>query len=189
MTTCSAATAMMLVNAMRSGAGLDSCSIDEVLKTDISGRWKDQVKDLTCKGISLHAFAQLVAPCVGQLTPWEATVEAHPVRDTVASTTASIQSLLVNFEEDESLYIACNFLQSGFLKDGFEVGHLSLVGGYDAANGYVAVLDVDVRGLPPYWVPLASFCAGLKTYDTDAEDYRGLVSVRVSLVPGLWRGL
>ena len=177
MTTCSAASASIVCNAARNKQGLAALTVADTIATDTSGFWARSVANLQCKGIGLHDMARLID------TAWRATVgrpaevQAYPIRSINAGVREAVQKILVAFEHNPSQYLIVNFAQSEFMTDGFKVGHMSVVGGYDAERGRVAVLDVDVRGLRPYWVPFDRFLRGMNTFDSDSNDYRGLVVV------------
>jgi glutathione gamma-glutamylcysteinyltransferase len=58
------------------------------------------------------------------------------------------------------------------------IGHVSVVGAYDAASERVLVFDVDASSPRPYWVSLSRFVQGMNTPDDETGIARGYLVVR-----------
>jgi hypothetical protein len=177
MTTCSATSARMLINGLLHANGRPPCSHEDILGTDGSGAWSACTATLESRGVSLVEFARLLTNALQVVDFSSVKVVRDHMRDMEEGTVERLRRRLRQMEENSAHWIVANFLQSAFLQDGFDVGHMSLVGGYDETRNHVAIFDVDIRGLKPYWVTFEQFLKGLHTYDADAGDYRGVLAV------------
>lgn len=179
MTTCSAYTALVVINAIRSARGLAGCSLEDILSSNLDGAWASCVATLQSKGVSLGQFHKLLQEAARRWVADSATVTPHFVREVTEQTRNTIRALLTEFERDPGLFLVANFQQAAYMEDGFDVGHMSVVGGYDTAHDQVLICDVDIRGLQPYWISTDLMLKGLHTYDATSEDFRGLLALNL----------
>ena len=72
-------------------------------------------------------------------------------------------------ENKNKSFIVCNFHCAHFNKD---CGHVSPIGGYDAKNDCVLILDT-WKPYGKYWIKLTALCKLMNTIDNDSKKYRG----------------
>ena len=176
---CTVASATMVVNAINAARRRPPATQDQVLSTDHTGRWAAAVANDMAPGVSLESFALLLMQTLHAFGIQRMAVDVMHVADETQSTLQTLQSALEKSEaQAQSYFIIANFRQSSYLGQGGPEGHMSPVGAYDARRDRVLVFDVDRAFFQPYWVPTSLFLAGMHTPDDDTGEMRGYLIVR-----------
>lgn len=89
---------------------------------------------------------------------------------------AQVAQDLEKNEGNPKNFIIANFNQKAFTDDA-DVGHISVVGAYDAKTKRVLIFDVDREYYEPYWVGLETFVQGMATSDSSAKQNRGYLFI------------
>jgi hypothetical protein len=173
---CSLATAVMLLNAMRGREGhlrsAGPVSEDSLLAKLGDEDWRAAVAQ-DGNGLSLTEFATaieralLAYECHGS---W--TVSIVPVTDGDA-VIDGLRAGLIEMENDGSGFAAANFHLDLFYGDGVDVGHFSPIGAYDAARDLVLMLDVYKKDYEPVWAPLPRLAKAMATLSRKTGEPRG----------------
>lgn len=177
---CSLATAVMLLNAVRGHQGhLRSAGpISEASLLDRLGDafWRDAVAQ-DGNGLSLTEFAAAMEralsayECAGS---WS--VAITPVLDADAAI-ADLRAALTAMEHGAAVFVAANFHLDLFYGDGVDVGHFSPIGAYDAARDLVLTLDVYKKDYEPMWAPLPRLAKAMATRSVRTGEPRGYAVV------------
>jgi hypothetical protein len=178
---CSLATAVMLLNAVRGREGHlrigGAVSEDRLLDRLGDESWRACVA-ADGNGLSLTEFAAAMEralaayECAGA---WS--VAITPVTN-AASAIDALRAALTTMERDGSIFVAANFHLDLFYGDGVDVGHFSPVGAYDAARDLVLMLDVYKKDYEPMWSPLPRLAAAMATASHKTGEPRGYAVVR-----------
>jgi hypothetical protein len=178
---CSLATAVMLLNAVRGREGhlrsAGPVSEDSLLAKLGDEDWRAAVAQ-DGNGLSLTEFATaieralLAYECHGS---W--TVSIVPVTDGDA-VIDGLRAGLIEMENDGSGFAAANFHLDLFYGDGVDVGHFSPIGAYDAARDLVLMLDVYKKDYEPVWAPLPRLAKAMATLSRKTGEPRGYALVR-----------
>ncbi len=180
-TSCSVAAVSTVLGAALLQRGRPPLRQQEVLAADSTGSWARATGDAHASGTTLERLALYTLAACQRAGLRQVGVD---VVHLTAANADSRASLVHNLELSQRLphthYLIINFLQSTYIGDGEAVGHMSVVGAYDAAKQRALVLDVDNRMLQPYWVPLHVLLAGMHTADDETGEPRGYLVVRMA---------
>ncbi|WP_162916672.1 phytochelatin synthase family protein [Dongia deserti] len=178
---CSLATAVMLINAVRGHEGhLRSAGpVSEASLLDRLGdqAWRAAVAQ-NGDGLSLTEFAAAMEralhcyECAGR---WN--IAITPVTDADAAI-ADLRGALIEMESGGSGFAAANFHLDLFYGDGVDVGHFSPIGAYDAARDRVLMLDVYKKDYEPVWAPLPRLARAMATQSRKTGEPRGYAVVQ-----------
>lgn len=178
---CSLATAAMLVNAVRGREGhLRSAGpVSEASLLDKLGddSWRAAVTQ-DGNGLSLTEFAVAMERA---LLSYECAdrwcIAITPVTDAEAAT-ADLRAALIEMETGGAGFAAANFHLDLFYGDGVDVGHFSPIGAYDAARDLVLMLDVYKKDYEPVWAPLPRLAKAMATRSRKTGEPRGYAVVK-----------
>ena len=180
---CSLATTVMLLNAIRGlegqlaiGAPVSELSLlDHLQDSD----WRTAITPGVGHGLTLQLFAERVNKALASfaLSHWRAV--PHPVGESAAAE-APLRSALLAMESADGGFVAANFHLDTLYGDGSDIGHLSPLGAYDAARDLVLVLDVYKKDYEPHWVALSALTAAMSVRDKTTQAPRGYAVVQRS---------
>ena len=177
---CSLATAVMVVNAARSpllSYKKQSIATGNSLLQRVNDRfWEENVKP-DGNGVTLSQFKLLLEKSLRAYGVSRFDISMVHTRNTDKDTARELHKALVNSEATGQVFLIANFDQKRFINMGSE-GHFSPVAAYDSENRRVLIMDSYRQDREPYWVPEDVFLQGMATYDTDAHQYRGYLVVR-----------
>ena len=178
---CSLATATMLVNAvlgheglLKIGAPVGELSLLDRLKDEV---WRAAIHHETGHGQTLTEFADAMARALTSfdcVRRWR--IEAVPVLDAEACL-AALRATLSALENGTTGFVASNFHLDLFYGDGTDIGHFSPVGAYDPANDRVLMLDVYKKDYEPMWAPLPRLAKAMATRSVRTGEPRGYAVV------------
>jgi len=179
---CSLATAAMLLNAIRGhegqlkiGAPVSELSLLDVLKDEI---WRQAIHHETGHGQTLTEFADAMSRALLSFdcaARWR--IETMPVLDADACL-PELRATLTALESAETGFAASNFHLDLFYGDGVDIGHFSPIGAYDATNDRVLMLDVYKKDYEPMWAPLPRLAKAMATRGKRTGEPRGYAVVR-----------
>lgn len=178
---CSLATAVMLINAVRGREGHLRIGgpVSEASLLDKLGdmAWRMAVAE-DGNGLSLTEFAAameralLSYECAGS---WSVTITPATDADAAA---ADLRAALTAMENSEAGFAAANFHLDLFYGDGVDVGHFSPIGAYDPARDLVLMLDVYKKDYEPMWAPLPRLARAMATQSRKTGEPRGYALVK-----------
>lgn len=177
---CSLATAVMLINAVRGREGRLSIGAP-ASEASLLGKlddafWRAAVAE-DGDGLSLTEFATAMERALasyGCADRW--TIAIQPVTDAEAVLPA-LRAALVAMEGAGG-FVAVNFHLDLFYGDGVDVGHFSPLGAYDAARDLVLMLDVYKKDYEPMWAPLPRLAKAMATLSRKTGEPRGYAVVK-----------
>jgi hypothetical protein len=176
---CSLASATMIVNAARSHQQSMThqalASQDELLKQVNDQQWREAVK----QGGDGVALSQLKIYLEKALTAYgikNFSVTVKQMSANLKENEASLHQTLLESESTGKTFIIANFNQR-FFTDFENVGHFSPIGAYDHATRRVLIMDPDRKLYEPYWVPEQLLLKSMSTVDTDGGHFRGYLIV------------
>ncbi|MGH6890768.1 MAG: phytochelatin synthase family protein [Dongiaceae bacterium] len=178
---CSLATAVMLVNAVRGCEGQlrigPPASEAGLLDRLEDAGWRTSVAQ-DGEGLSLTEFAAAMERALqsyGCAESWGVAIQ--PVTDAAAAAPA-LRATLTAMEGDSAGFVAVNFHLDLFYGDGVDVGHFSPLGAYDGARDLVLMLDVYKKDYEPIWAPLPRLAKAMATLSRETGEPRGYAVVR-----------
>ena len=178
---CSLATAVMLINAVRGREGHlrigGLVTEDSLLDNLADTAWRAAVAE-GGNGLSLTEFAVALERALlsyEYADSWS--VVATPVTDGDAAA-AGLRAALMAMETSAAGFVAANFHLDLFYGDGVDVGHFSPIGAYDAVRDLVLVLDVYKKDYEPMWAPLPRLATAMATQSSKTGEPRGYTAVR-----------
>ncbi len=179
---CSLATTVMLLNAIRGhegqlaiGTPVSELSLLDALKDEV---WRRAIHHETGHGQTLTEFTDAIGRALRHFACGEAwRVEMVPVADAGASLPA-LRAILAELESGAPGYVASNFHLDVFYEDGTDVGHFSPIGAYDARRDRVLMLDVYKKDYEPMWAPLERLARAMATRGRRTGEARGYAVVR-----------
>jgi len=165
---CSVATVVSVVNAMRENQGGNFIPVSQtdILERVKTGKWKERMSekgDNGKRGLPLPLLGEIVK---GSLDAYGIgykaveTVEAPKKSDQSEKVIKELKKRLSDFETKGDCLIIAHFDQGAFLRT-LNIPHISPVGGFDTTNGDVTILDVDPQQEKPYKITFDTFCKGL----------------------------
>ena len=176
---CSLATAVMLLNAVRGRDGLlktgpaSETSLLDKLADDF---WRTSVAQ-DGNGLSLTEFAACMERALASHHCGHWSIAITPVTDADASI-AGLRASLSDMENAGGGFVAANFHLDLFYGDGTDVGHFSPIGAYDAARDRVLMLDVYKKDYEPMWAPLPRLAKAMATLSRKTGEPRGYAVVK-----------
>jgi hypothetical protein len=178
---CSLATATMLVNAIRGhegqlqiGGPVSELSLLDRLKDEV---WRAAIHHETGHGQTLTEFADAMARALASFdcaARWQ--IDVMPVLDAEACL-PGLRATLTALENGTTGFVASNFHLDLFYGDGTDIGHFSPVGAYDTASDRVLMLDVYKKDYAPMWAPLSRLAKAMATHSVRTGEPRGYVVV------------
>ncbi|WP_374379891.1 phytochelatin synthase family protein [Dongia sp.] len=153
---CSLASATMILNAARGVAGQNRVGglVSEKRLLDLFDHtdWRAGIapEGGGRKLLELAAHLDEALQHYG-LTDWR--VETRQVTAADDTSAARLRADLTALEADAGFFLIANFHLDDFYGDGTDVGHFSPLGAYDAATDRVLVLDVYKADYEPSWAP------------------------------------
>ncbi|HET6222885.1 MAG TPA: phytochelatin synthase family protein [Dongiaceae bacterium] len=178
---CSLATAVMLINAVRGcegqlriGGPVSEGSLLDTLGDEV---WRAAVAQ-DGNGLSLTEFAAAMERTLSRFEcggNWR--IEIVPVTDAEA-VIGDLRAALTEMERSGAGFAAANFHLDLFYGDGVDVGHFSPIGAYDAARDLVLVLDVYKKDYEPVWAPLPRLAKAMATSSRKTGEPRGYAVVK-----------
>jgi len=177
---CSLASAVMVLNALRAGEALSAATKlvtqDELLERVASPIWNDGTAD-GGPGVSLDQFAALMRQALDKYQIAGSVEAVHCERDD-AEALRDLKKVLAANETSAGDLLIVNFLQSEYTGDpDGAVGHMAPVAAYDAEAGRVLLFDPDRRWYEPYWVSVETLLRGMATRDAEGVRARGYLRV------------
>ncbi len=179
---CSLASAVMLLNAIRGhegqlkvGAPVSERSLLDALKDEA---WRAAIAHETGPGQTLSEFAAAMGRALahfGCAETWR--VEVRAVVDAGACL-PDLRATLAELESEATGFVAANFHLDLFYGDGVDVGHFSPIGAYDPASDRVLILDVYKKDYEPLWAPLERLAHAMATKGRRTGEQRGYAVVR-----------
>ncbi len=168
---CSVASVVSSINAIRAAANeaIEPISQMEILEKVKTGHWKERMgpKGHNGKrGLPLPLLGKIVK---SSLDAYEirynriATVQATHKRGQVNDIKRILKQRLIDFEEKGKSLIIAHFDQGVYVR-ALNIPHISPVGGFDAQNDQVTILDVDPFQKNPYKITFDTFYKGLASY-------------------------
>ena len=178
---CSLATAVMLLNTVRgceghlrhTGPASESTLLDKLGDE----AWRAAVAQ-NGNGLSLTEFAAAMERALAGFECDRAwSIDIVPVTDADAAA-GDLRAALTRMERDGAGFAAANFHLDLFYGDGVDVGHFSPIGAYDAARDLVLMLDVYKKDYEPVWAPLPRLAKAMATVSRKTGEPRGYALVR-----------
>ncbi|KAA0596415.1 hypothetical protein FZ942_09835 [Azospirillum lipoferum] len=181
---CSVASVVMMLNALRGLPGLASerlVTAKQLLDRLDDDHWREATDD-DGEGIS---FGELIAYVRRSLSAYgiDAEVEVWRPRDTSPATLAELRRILSDNERNADDIILLAFDQ-GTLTGDVGLGHIAPLGAYDAANRRALVMDPDRTWYVPYWTSDARLLEAMLKPDHADPEGSGLIRVRGRRVSG-----
>jgi len=168
---CSVATVVSVVNAIRAIKGGDHLPVRQmdILEKVQTGHWKERMGETGYngkRGLPLPLLGKIVKSSLDAYgIPYKAveTIPVHKKFGRLEKIKKDLRNRLSDFEAKGNCLIIAHFDQGAFVP-GLNIPHISPVGGFDAPNGYVTVLDVDPEQEKSYKITFQTFCKGLSRY-------------------------
>ncbi|HEY4163915.1 MAG TPA: phytochelatin synthase family protein [Dongiaceae bacterium] len=179
---CSLATATMLLNGMRAidGTGRMGRFFSErgLIDAIDDPHWLKEITPLEGNGISFLDLAEKLRRILPlyDFTHWA--VDSRAVRGVSAEAIADFRAELTAMERDGDRLLAANYHLATTYGDQWDIGHFSPVGAYDAATDRVLLLDVWKADYEPSWVDLTRLMQGMATISPITNNVRGYLIIR-----------
>lgn len=167
---CSVATVVSVVNALREQQGHHAAPIGQldILEKVRTARWKERMSDggdNGKRGLPLPTLGEVVKSSLDQYGITYQSVETVQALKN-SHETEKIRKLLWHrlrdFEEKGRCLVIAHFDQGAYVPT-LNIPHISLVGGFDAKTGNVIMLDVDPAQEKPYRIRFDTFYKGLSS--------------------------
>jgi hypothetical protein len=178
---CQAASLSMVLNAWNARQGRKA-SDENVRQRPLIERannpvWKESIRTGNC--LALEQLVDVVRDVLKLHGYGSAQVEIVHVAEDTADARKRLRKMLEENERSDRDLVLANFVQ-GILTGDPEgmVGHLSLIGAYDAKARRVLILDVDRQWYEPYWVAEETLFRAMNTKGDAAPKYRGWIRVK-----------
>lgn len=185
-TSCSLATATMILNAARQSLNPNElakpATQNEVLEMVNDPLWDAATGD-EGPGVTLEQYGFFLRKMFASYGLKKVEVEVVYVQDTSEETKRKIhEDLLATANEHETkVFLALDFDDATFISIPISLGHISPVGGYDPSTKLVLILDVDREWTGPYWISEETMIKGLNTLDETEgltkPTYRGYIRI------------
>jgi hypothetical protein len=178
---CSLATAVMLLNGMRAidGTGRMGRYFSErgLIEAIDDPEWLKEITPPDGNGISFLALAEKLRRILPlyDLAHWS--VDAQAVHGAGAEAMA-FRAELSAMEREGDRLLAANYHLATTYGDQWDIGHFSPIGAYDAATDRVLLLDVWKADYEPSWVDLGRLMQGMATISPITDNVRGYLTVR-----------
>lgn len=177
---CSLASAVVVLNAARGLAGQNRISglVSEKGLLDLFDHtdWRAGIAP-DGGGRKLLELADHLEEALAHygLTGWR--VERRIVAEADAATLATLRADLAAMEADTGVFPIANFHLDDYYSDGYDIGHFSPLGAYDAARDRVLVLDVYKASYEPAWAPVPHLLKAMAHACEDGKQ-RGYLIIR-----------
>jgi hypothetical protein len=184
---CSLATAVMLLNGMRAidGTGRMGRFFSErgLIAAIDDPEWLKEITPPEGNGISFLALAEKLRRILPRydLAHWSVDAQAvhsPAVHGASAEAIADFRAELTAMERAGDRLLAANYHLATTYGDTWDIGHFSPIGAYDAATDRVLLLDVWKADYEPCWVDLARLMQGMATISPITKNVRGYLVVR-----------
>jgi len=178
---CSLASATMLVNAARSNQTLVAdqplATQDSLLNLVKDKTWEEGVK-VDGNGVTLDQMKSFVPKALEAYGLHNFTVEVIHTQDSSGEHALKLHKALLDMENSGQSFIIANFNQK-FISGTMSVGHFAPLGAYDSKTKRVLIMDPDRILFEPYWVPEKRFLESMATMDEDAHKSRGYLLIKM----------
>ena len=180
---CSLASSVMVMNAIRSTLAMTLTSEDSLLtQTSLlekskSELWKKNLGPLG-QGVTLDELKSVIEASIRSLGVNEFEVRLHRVDGTGSEALKSLRKDLSTNEKTSLNFMIINYLQ-GLLTGDAAVGHIAPIGAYDDKKHRVLVLDPDREWYEPYWVSDELLLKSMATLDSISKKNRGYLFIRL----------
>jgi len=178
---CSLASATMIVNAARSHQHLMAhqslASQDELLNRVNEKQWSEAVKQ-GGNGVSLNELKIFLEKALNVYGVKNFTVAVRQMNNNAKENELLFRQTLMESESTGKTFIIANFNQKIFT-DFESVGHFSPIGAYDRATQRVLIMDPDRKLYEPYWVPVKLLLKSMSIPDVKGGYYRGYITVNI----------
>lgn len=178
---CSVATAVMLINALRQQEiwpVKPPLNEDALLRAVGDKAWADATVP-GGKGVRFAEFQRYLRESLDRFGFEHATIEVFSPQDNSLETQHRLRRWLSRSAESSRDFLIAGFDQ-GTLTGGYHIGHFSPIGAYDSSSRQVLILDVDRDEYPPYWSGEDRLLQSMLAEDpTDPTDPNGLILVHL----------
>jgi len=168
---CSVASVVSAVNSFLNKEGRINdhpVTQQELLENVTAAHWQERMGENGYKGrrgLPLITLGEVVeASLKTYKIPYKSIEIVQAKRDEKESRQikAKLRSRLEQFENTGNCLIISHFDQGEFIPE-LHIPHISPVGGYDAENDLVTMLDVDPEQIPPYQIPFETYYKGISS--------------------------
>lgn len=173
---CSLATATMVVNALRSHQSNPALVTQNGLLDKVNdASWKKGVAE-GGEGVSLDQLGAFISKSLNAYDIKPFSVQVIHTDNTAKDTAETLHNYLLDSETRGNSFIIVNFDQK-FFSTLMKGGHFSPVGAYDAQKKRVLLMDPDREVFEPYWVPEALLLKGMASRDDETRQFRGYLVI------------
>lgn len=178
---CSVATATMIVNAARSG---QTFTTNQPLATqkDLLQRVNDTdwIKRVSQggDGVTLDQLNVFMAKALEAYGVHNFTIDVVHLENNSKKNATLLHQVLMETEKTGKTFMIANFNQK-FFTGTISVGHFAPVGAYDPQTKRVLIMDPDRQLYEPYWVPENLFLDAMATVDDEVNNHRGYLLVKL----------
>jgi hypothetical protein len=131
------------------------------------------------KGFSLEEIPRALGASLHQYGVMNVEIDVVRPEGATPQARKQLHDDLVRNESTDRDFIVANFNQGVYTGDA-DVGHIAVVGAYDAKRKRVLILDTDREWYEPYWVSEDTFLAGMLKQDKETGKNRGYVKVLIN---------
>lgn len=178
---CSVATATMIVNAARSGqtftANQPLATQTDLLQRANDTDWIKRVKQ-GGEGVTLDQLNVFMAKALEAYGIHNFTIEVVHLKSDSKENASILHQALIETEKTGKTFMIANFDQK-FFTGTMSVGHFAPVGAYDLQTKRVLIMDPDRQLYEPYWVPEKLFLDAMATVDDEVNNHRGYLLVKL----------
>ncbi len=178
-TSCSLASATMVVNAARSNQPLAEneplATQNGVLRRVKSDEWSNGVA-ADGQGVTLEQLSVFMAKALEAYGVHKFNIKVVHLKNDSKENQSILHTALMESEKTGRTFIVANFNEK-FFAGATNEGHFAPVGAYDAQTRRVLIMDPYRKLYEPYWVPEKLFLESMATLDNEARAYRGYLLV------------
>ncbi|MBA2650561.1 MAG: C39 family peptidase [Legionella sp.] len=176
-TSCSLASATMIVNAARSMdpkfANQNLATQDTLLKLVNLKAWSKEVAP-DGNGVTLDELSHYVPAALEKFGVTNFSIKKIHVYDNSEKSLKRFQDELIKLEAGKA-FILANYNLAYFTNE--PGGHISPIAAYDAANQKVLIMDVYRYKFEPYWVPVKLLLKSMGSLDNTSSTFRGYIVI------------
>ncbi len=178
---CSLASATMIVNAVRSSQKF-AANQPLVTQNDLLHRvndidWIKGVRE-GGDGVTLDQLSLLMTKALEAYGVHNFTIQVVHLKRDSKKNESMLHQTLVEMEKTGKTFMIANFNQK-FFTGAMSVGHFAPVGAYDLQMRRVLIMDPYRQFYEPYWVPEKLFLESMATIDNKAGRHRGYLLVKL----------